>query len=353
MLDLSGACAVVRSFDDARTYRLGPALLFPLRLPIDLWPPPPSPQANVTGRFPHRASLFVSKWTESNTPDETSPPSAGLESDWRVQTAERMERHVARSVRMSRLSSQMNKLELKHSTHTFDLDDDEFLGPLLSRLPNLSDIEINFDTSALHTVSHRSHPPSPSLDGSLDTSLDHTLEDGIHTPSFDTLPRDPLDALDALEALAELQPSRPDTPNKEHLDAIEALLWSQRSYDVHPFRTIPKRSQLYATSEWCEVPPPLPPKDMRVLHISPAQRRSLDMVKNAGVAATHRRTESAPIWTQVTQVKSKPKRQQRIVQDQHSHSATNVWQESNQVQVKHFHHHHYHHHHVHYQGGSK
>ncbi|BEI84208.1 hypothetical protein CcaverHIS002_0408120 [Cutaneotrichosporon cavernicola] len=348
MLDLSGACAIVRSFDDARTYRLGPALLFPLRLPIDLWPPPPSPQANVTGRFPHRASLFVSRWAESSSPAEIAPPSAGLESDWRVQTAERMELHAARSVRMSRLSSQFKKLELKHSTHAFDLDDDEFLGPLLSHLPNLSDVGINFDTSTLHTVSHRSHPPSPSLDGSLDTSLDYTLEDGIHTPSFDTLPRDPLDAL---EALAQLQPFRPDTSNKEHLDPIEALLWSQPSYDVHPFRTIPQRSQLYATSEWCEVPPPLPPKDTRVLHFSTSQRRSLDMVKNAGVAATHRRTESTPTWTQATQ--SKSKRQQRIAQVEHSDSATNVWQESNQVQVKHFHHHHYHHHHVHYQGGSK
>ncbi|GMK56820.1 hypothetical protein CspeluHIS016_0306600 [Cutaneotrichosporon spelunceum] len=262
MLDLSRTCAVVRSFDDVQGYRLGPALLSPLRSPIDLWTPPPSPQASVTGLFPHRASLYVSNWTAGSLMDgAVPPPSAGLVSNWRVHTAMRMERHVARSVRMSTLSNQLNKLELQHSTHAFERDEPQFLDSPLSRLPNLSEIETNFDTSALHTVSQKSLATRPSFESSLETLQSDALEDGILTPIFGVLPKDPLDALDALEALAELQPVGYIASGKKHVDAIEALLGLQRPHDVHPFRTDQKRSQLYAESEWYEVPPPLPPKD--------------------------------------------------------------------------------------------
>jgi hypothetical protein len=235
---------------------------------------------------------------------------------------------------MSRLSGQLGKLDLQQSTHAFD--ESEYLGAVLVRLPSLSDLE-TFDTSALHTVSQRSSPPSPSLDGS-DTSLDH----GIQTPTLD-LPPDPLDALDALEALA-LQPLCPSTPGDD-LDPIEALLWSPASYDVHPFR---ERSQLYAVSEWREVPPPLPPKD--TCDFASVQRRSLDRVKSAGVAATHRRAESAPTW-QSTQKKGA----WRMAQVKPAPGAGAAWGEGappDRGQVKHFHHHHYHHHHIHHHGRS-
>ncbi|KLT44751.1 hypothetical protein CC85DRAFT_300294 [Cutaneotrichosporon oleaginosum] len=257
-LDLSKARAMVRSFDDPWAYRLGPALLSPLRYPIDLWPPPPSPQADVTGRFPLTAlaadALTIRASVMSLTPDDTvSPPSAGLESDWRVQTAMRMELHTARSVRMSSLSNTPTKLQSCESTQ---MEDSEILVTPLPRISTPTDLDTNLDTSALHTVSQRSSPPSsPSLAGSVHTSLDLTV-DGIETPTFYTLPPDPLDALEALEALAALQPLCPDTIGEEHLDPIEALLWSPRHDEVHPFRALPRAAQYTSKRGDSGRPPP-------------------------------------------------------------------------------------------------